>query len=186
MLRIDNISFSYGEKCIFKDLSLNIKNGDRLWLYGESGCGKTTLLRLILGLEKPQSGSVINLENLKPSIVFQENRLLPFKTALQNILLVNPDKQKAIENLTALGIGNDINTNVNKLSGGMKRRVAIARALTADFDYLILDEPFTGLDKENITLAVKQILKIAGNKPIILVTHSEDEALLLDAKQIKL
>lgn len=186
MLKIDNISFAYGEKSILRDFSLNIKKGERLWLYGESGCGKTTLIRLILGLEKPQSGSVINLEGWNPSVVFQENRLLPFKTALQNILLVNPNRQKAIENLTALGIGDNINTNINKLSGGMKRRVAIARALTVDFDYLILDEPFTGLDKENIIASVNRILQVAQDKPIILVTHSEDEAKLLGAKQIKL
>lgn len=185
MLKIDNITFSYGDNIILKDFSLNIKKGDKLWLYGQSGCGKTTLLRLILGLEKPQRGNVINLEDLKPSVVFQENRLLPFKTALQNILLVNNNYQKAVDNLTELGLGDNTDTPVSELSGGMKRRVAIARALTADFDYLILDEPFTGLDKDNIEIAAKHILKIAQDKPIILVTHSEEEAALLGATQIK-
>lgn len=186
MLKIDNVTFSYGEKQILKDFSLNIKKGDRLWLYGESGCGKTTLLRLILGLEKAQNGNIINPNGWKPSVVFQENRLLPFKTALQNILLVNNNRQKAFENLTALGIGDVADTHVNELSGGMERRVAIARALTADFDYLILDESFTGLDKDNIKLAIKQILKVAQDRPIILVTHSQYEAALLGATQIKL
>lgn len=186
MLKIDNITFSYGEKQILKDFSLNIKKGDKLWLFGESGCGKTTLLRLILGLERPQTGKIINLADWKPSVVFQENRLLPFKTALQNILLVNNDRQKAIDNLVALGVGDTANTPVSELSGGMERRVAIARALTADFDYLILDEPFTGLDNDNIELAIKHILKVAQDRPIILVTHSANEAALLGATQIKL
>lgn len=186
MLKIDNLTFSYGQKNIFKEYSLQIKKGDRLWLYGESGCGKTTLTRLILGLEKPQSGNVYNPNAWKPSVVFQENRLLPFKTALQNVMLVSNDRQKAIDNLTALGIGQDANTPVSSLSGGMARRVAIARALTAEFDYLILDEPFTGLDNENIALAVNQILKIAGDKPIIIITHSKAEAELLGATKVKL
>ena len=186
MLKIDNISFAYGENSIFKDFSLDISKNDKIWLYGESGCGKTTLLRLILGLIKPQNGSVININNAKPSIVFQEDRLLPFKTALQNILLVKDDPKKAIKNLSALGLSDYINTPVSELSGGMCRRVAIARALTADFDFLILDEPFTGLDKENIQKAVEQILRVAQGKTIILVTHSKEEAELLDATQIKL
>lgn len=186
MLKIDNISFAYGENAIFEDFSLDINKNEKIWLYGESGCGKTTLLKLILGLLKPQTGSVINITGAKPSVVFQEDRLLPFKTALQNILLVKGNTQKAIENLSALGLTDYINTPVSQLSGGMCRRVAIARALTADFDFLVLDEPFTGLDKENIQKAVTQILRVAQDKPIILVSHSKEEAELLGAKQITL
>ncbi len=186
MLKIDNISFSYGDKKVFESFSLEILQNDRIWLYGESGCGKTTLLRLILGLEAVQQGKIIKDKNLKPSAVFQENRLLPFKTALQNITLVGADKETAIENLNALGLSDSINKPVSELSGGMKRRVAIARALSVPFDYLILDEAFTGLDKQNIETSVKQILKIAKDKAIILVSHSPFEAELLGAKQVKL
>lgn len=186
MLKIDNISFAYGENTVFENFSLNIGNNEKIWLYGESGCGKTTLLKLILGLLKTQTGSVINITGAKPSVVFQEDRLLPFKTALQNILLVKNDNKKAVENLSALGLAEYIHTPVSQLSGGMCRRVAIARALTADFDFLVLDEPFTGLDKENVEKAVNQILRVAQDKPIILVTHSKEEAELLGAKQLKL
>jgi len=186
MLKINNISFSYGDKNIFKSFSLEIGKNDRIWLYGESGCGKTTLLRLILGLEAAQTGEILGNKDLKPSAVFQENRLLPFKTALQNIMLVGAEKKTAIENLTALGLGESINKPVSELSGGMKRRVAIARALSVPFDYLILDEAFTGLDKHNTEIAVKQILKIAKDKTIILVSHSPFEAELLSAKKIEL
>lgn len=186
MLKIDNISFSYGENTVFQNFSLDILGNEKIWLFGESGCGKTTLLKLVLGLEKPQKGNVININDAKPSVVFQEDRLLPFKTALQNVLLIKNDPQKAIENLSALGLENYINTPVSELSGGMCRRVAIARALTADFDFLVLDEPFTGLDKENIEKAVNQILRVTQDKAIILVTHSQEEAELLGAGQIKL
>ncbi|MBR6564208.1 MAG: ATP-binding cassette domain-containing protein, partial [Clostridia bacterium] len=86
----------------------------------------------------------------------------------------------------ALGLKDELNTPVNQLSGGMKRRVAIARALTAEFDCLILDEAFTGLDEENIKTAIKRILEIAQNKPIILISHSSLEAQLLNAQKYEL
>lgn len=184
MISIDNISFAYGNKRIFEDFSLKIENNSHLWLYGESGCGKTTLIRLILGLETPQKGQISGNLNLKPSVVFQENRLLPFKTVLQNIILLGADEQTALENLTALGLSDSANLYPHELSGGMKRRAAIARALSVPFDYLILDEPFTGLDESNIKTAVTRILQLAEDKPIILITHSSIEAALLNAQKI--
>lgn len=186
MIKLNNISFSYGDKKIFENFSLNIGKNDRIWLSGGSGCGKTTLIRLILGLETAKKGKIQIESNIKPSVVFQEDRLLPFKSALQNIMLLTTNEALAKENLKALGLQNEINTKISELSGGMQRRVAIARALSCDFDYLILDEAFTGLDKENIILAVKQILKIAKDKPIILITHSPFEAELLGVKEVKL
>lgn len=186
MIKINNISFSYGNKKIFENFTLKINNRDRLWLSGKSGCGKTTLTRLILGLENPQSGTIETEKKLKPSVVFQEDRLLPFKTALQNIMLVTDNSYLAKENLKILGLEKNADIPVSKLSGGMQRRVAIARALSCDFDFLILDEAFTGLDKENITIAANHILKSAQDKPIILITHSAFEAELFNAKEISL
>lgn len=185
MIKFNNVTFGYGKNKIFDKFNFHIKDGDKISLFGESGCGKTTLLRLILGLEKAQKGEIIKRNAIKPSVVFQENRLLPFKTVLQNITLFS-DEETAIFHLEALGIGNYKDYYPDDLSGGMKRRVAIARALSTDFDYLILDEPFTGLDAENIELAAEHILKTACNKSIILVTHSKKEAELLGARIISI
>lgn len=186
MIKLQNISFAYGEKQIIKDFSLNIEKGDKICLFGQSGCGKTTLLRLILGLEKLNEGKISIEDGLKPSIVFQENRMLPFKSVIENIILFGATKETALQNLKALGIKETANLKPNELSGGMERRAAIARALSQDFDYLLLDEPFTGLDETNLEICAKHILEVAKDKPIILITHSQEEAELLNAKIIKM
>lgn len=186
MINIKDISFSYGDKKVLSNFSLEINRGERICLYGESGCGKSTLLKLIAGLEKEQSGKIERPKNLKISFVFQENLLLPFKTALKNVTLVCKDTEVATENLKALGVEDAADMLPSSLSGGMERRVAIARALSADFDLLILDEPFTGLDAENINIAAKRILEVAKDRPIILVTHNLAEAELFGARVIKM
>lgn len=185
MIKIDNISFGYTKTPVLNNFSLTIGDNDKICLFGESGCGKTTLLRLILGLEKPQKGS-INKTKGKAAVVFQDNILLPFKTVLENITLMGADKDTALFQLKALGIESIANSLPDELSGGMQRRAAIARALSTDFDFLVLDEPFTGLDEDNIKLAAKHILDTVKDKPIILVTHSLYEAELLNTKIIKL
>ena len=186
MIKFDNVNFSYGKTEVLKEFNLEINKGDKICLFGESGCGKTTVLRLILGLEKVKSGQTIIQSNLKPAVVFQENRLLPFKTVLENVSLFSKDEETAIHHLESLGLGKNLNDYPNKLSGGMKRRLAIARALSTNFDYIILDEAFTGLDNENIISAAKHILETVGERPIIMVTHSKYEAELLGAEIVEM
>ena len=184
MINLNNVSFSYGDKKILENFNLKVESGERICLFGESGKGKTTVLRLILGLDTQNSGNTVIQGN--PSVVFQENRLLPFETVLGNIRTVKGDEEKARELLEKFGLADYAEKYPRSLSGGMKRRVAIIRALCREFDFLVLDEPFAGLDKENIELAAEIINEYSKDKAIILVTHSEWEAELLDAKIVNI
>ena len=182
MIKLNNVDFSYGKTEVLKDFSLQINKKDRICLFGESGSGKTTILRLILGLETPLNGEIQKAKNLKPAVVFQEDRLIPFKTVLENITLFGADEKTALFFLEKLGLKDYSNKIPSDLSGGMSRRVALARALSNEFDFLVLDEPFTGLDQENIETATVLINEILGERPLILVTHSKTEAELLKCK----
>lgn len=185
MIDLNNVSFAYKEKPVFENLSLRLENGSKTCFFAESGKGKTTLLRIITGLEKPQSGTVDTYGEVF-SAVFQENRLLPFKTVLNNITLIGAARDTALYHLTALGLGNAASKYPSELSGGMLRRAALARALSAEYTALILDEPFSGLDSGNIKTAAEHILKSAGDRTVIAVTHSEYEAEALGAKIIRI
>ncbi len=185
MIAINNVSFAYKDKTVINDLTLKINKGQHICLFGESGSGKTTLLRLIMGLEKPSGGS-ITADKAVFSAVFQEDRLLPFKTVLENLTLVGADREEAIYHLNALNIGQAANKYPRKLSGGMSRRAAIARALCADYNVLVLDEPFSGLDRENTENAARHILSSVKDRTLIAVTHSHEESRLLNAETVNI
>lgn len=180
MITFRNVCFSYKRKNVLNNFSLEIKDGERLCLSGASGCGKTTVLRLLLGLEKPQSGTVISDGNPKFSVVFQEDRLIPHKTVKENIALFS-DEKTADYYIKKLGLYDFAASASNELSGGQKRRVAIARAVSHPFDILVLDEAMNGLDDANKKIAADVILEAANGKTIITVTHNDDETQLLNA-----
>lgn len=184
MIELKNVSFSYGSNQVLKNFSIKINDGDRICLYGDSGIGKTTIIRLILGLEKADKNSVVCTDK-KISVVFQEDRLLPFKTVQDNIsMFANTDRNDYM--LSSLGIFQSKDKYPSELSGGMLRRAAIARALSVDADVYIFDEPFTGLDNNNINCAISLINEITENKTLITVLHNKENAVDLKCNIIEI
>ena len=144
MPEIRNLSFSYDGTPVFSGLCLSLPDGSRTALLAPSGFGKTTLLRLLCGSLTPQGGSITGLPAEGIAMVFQEDRLLPGCTVLENLRLVAPERSDT--ELTALlgelGLSGWENARPGKLSGGMRRRAAIARALVFHSPLVIMDEPF--------------------------------------------
>lgn len=186
MLKLENVSFSYQDRSILDNFSLEVKNGECVCLRGDSGCGKTTVARLLLGLEKALQGTVTSPKKI--SCVFQEDRLLNHLSLQKNIFLVIPkERQKfALDLAERLGLGDSLDLKPTELSGGMKRRAAIIRAIAFSGDALILDEAFNGLDTQN-KVKIAEIINqefILKNKSVLMITHIEEDADLLDAKTI--
>lgn len=185
LIKIDNLSKSFGDKTILENISLNIKKGDRIAILGQSGCGKTTLLNEIKNNNKAITKNYTNY-----SIVYQEPRLLPWKTILENVKLVCDNEQKARKFLTEVELGNHLNKIPCEISGGMKQRVSIARALSIEPELLFLDEPFSALDLKIrinlIKMLAKELVHIKTLKGLIYVTHNILDALLLASKVIVL
>lgn len=175
-LILENICKTYGEKTVLQDVSFVFPGGRRTCIMGPSGCGKTTLLRIILGLETPDAGTMTGRPE-RLSAVFQENRLFEDFSALSNVAAVcsREDKGKIEEHLTALGLGDSLTKPVRTLSGGMKRRVAIARAVLAPGELMILDEPFTGLDKDTKAVVLEYLKTHTQGRTLIMVTHDPAE-----------
>lgn len=179
---LDKVSFSYPDKPVFDSLSLRADVPSRTALIGPSGAGKTTVLRLIAGLETPSGGKVDVPRGSSISYVFQEDRLLEHLNALENLRFA-AGKKCGSELLRELDLTDeDIHRPVHFYSGGMKRRVAIARALAVKHDILLLDEPFKGLDAALREKAARLVLRSSGDKTILLVTHDRDDLALLDIR----
>lgn len=177
MIKIENISKSFGGKQVLKNISAEIPESGIFAVSGVSGSGKTTLLRILAGLEKPDGGTVSGLDGKKISVMFQNDRLLPWLTALENIAVVcnRETAEKWLEKVELLPAADK---KPNELSGGMCRRVALARALAFDGDVLLLDEPFKGLDSALRGRMIKSVEEFAQTRPVILITHDSDEAAL--------
>ena len=175
-LEIRELSKHFGEKTLFKDLSLTVDRPMILW--ASSGWGKTTLLRILMGLETPDSGTVSGVGRV--GAVFQEDRLCPQLTAVQNVELVLENtksnyKQQIVRDLQQLGLDEAaLDLPVRKLSGGQKRRAALLRAVWAESDTLLLDEPFTGMDPETMKKAASLLKERCQRKPVLLATHDRE------------
>ena len=186
-MEVKNLCKAYGDLPVLENVSFTVGVGVTA-LWGPSGVGKTTLLRILLGLEKPDSGELMGTA-VRWSAVFQEDRLLEGLDALGNLrfaLGTDYEEAKAAAMLTALGLTWETGKPVGAWSGGMKRRLALARALLAPSEAIALDEPFTGLDDENRQRAIRAIRRAAETKPVLLVTHDREDLAALDARIIRL
>lgn len=216
MIEIQNISKSFGEKEVLKDFNLSIDEGETIFILGESGRGKTTLIRILLGLEKMDNGTIEGLSDKKLSVVFQEDRLLESLSILSNlkmILNINSNKKEKItysnykantispnlekkskrdvfysnsnkdiinsreiiHKMAEIGLNQSLDTNISELSGGMKRRISILRAILVNFDLILMDEPFKGLDKETKSKVMDFVIKNTNKKMSLIVTHDYSE-----------
>lgn len=183
MIGIEKVTAGYEGKTIFCDATVLFDDHCRIALMGPSGMGKTTFLRLLAGLHKPESGKVHSGEwNKGIAFLFQEDRLLPWCTALDNVALVS-DKDTAEKFLSMMEI-EDKNQYPGEMSGGMQRRVAIARALAFSGDLMLMDEPFKGLDEELKERIAARISEHCG--AFIMTTHDAREAALMGAKVVQI
>ncbi len=175
-ITIKNLSKAFDEQLVLNDFTHTFKEGTTTCIMGKSGVGKTTLLSILMGLERADSGQINGLADRKISAVFQEDRLCMNLTALLNIKMVLPKNshisdERIISLLSKIGIDASDKKTVSEYSGGMCRRVAILRALLADFDLLIMDEPLKGLDTETKEKVISLIKELTTNKTVILTTH---------------
>lgn len=179
MIKINNISKSFENTQVLSGVTYEFPDGATTAISGPSGKGKTTLINIILGLLKPDTGSVEFTNGKRMACVFQEDRLIDHMTAVQNLQLTSPHGADISAALRALGLDPENTEKVAKYSGGMRRRVAIARAVLAKPDMLILDEPFKGLDEDSRSAAAEYILNNCPDSCRILVTHDPDEMELM-------
>jgi len=187
MIELKNIDKKYDENIIFKEFSLNIEENEITTILGPSGCGKTTLLKMISGLDQDFKGIIKGIDLTKISFIFQEPRLLNWKTVYDNIAFVTNDQEVITEALRLVDLEVEKDLFPKKLSGGMKQRVAIARAFAYPSNLLLMDEGFTGLDLKIKLELINYFIKIweKDQKTVIHITHDIDEALLLSDRVIQ-
>lgn len=188
MIKLNNIFKSYNNECLYDNFNIEFEENKISCILGSSGLGKTTLVNMITGLTKADSGEILLPDNSAFSYVFQEPRLLEWYNVYNNIDIVlrkhySPSERKKIisEVLNLVDLQEFSKYKISQLSGGMAQRVSIARALAYPSNILILDEPFKGLDyklEEDLTSKMKNILS-EDKRTVIYITHDIDKALFL-------
>lgn len=189
MIKIKNISKSFDDLKVINDISFEIEKKEIVCILGPSGCGKSTLLNIIAGLNKDYLGTIENNVG-KISYVFQEDRLLEWKTVYENIQFVNRNSEKKdiLKLIKEIGLEDFENSYPRELSGGMRQRCSIARAFNFKAPLLIMDEPFKSLDYTLSLQMIKKLIKVWQEREnsILIVTHNIDQALLLGNKLLVL
>jgi len=182
-LELRHIRKEFGAFAALQDIELGVRQGEFVCFLGPSGCGKTTLLRIVAGLDDRFTGKVLVPDNARIGVMFQEPRLLPWRTVRQNIQIVAEDMSNAeLDRLaSAVGIADMLPRYPQELSLGLARRVALARAFAPRPDLLLLDEPFVSLDERTADRLRHLLLEVWSARPTtaILVTHNPREAIML-------
>ena len=167
-IELVNVSKAFGETQVLRGLSERFAQGEAVCVMGRSGLGKTTLARIVMGLEKPDAGAVRGAKGKRFAAAFQEDRLV--------------ERLSAQGNLTP----QDVEKPVGELSGGQRRRVALLRALLAPADVVVLDEPFKGLDEAARQAAAAYVRRMQAGRTLLCITHEEGDAALLGARVFRL
>ena len=180
MMRCEELTLSFGDKRVLDHFSLKLPLRGITALRGPSGCGKTTLLRVLAGLERPQGGKVRGLSPGDTAILFQENRLFPWRTVEQHLtdILPREERGRADNLLSLVELSEECSFYPGSLSGGMGRRLALARCLALGGRLYLLDEPFTGVDPERAARIMGRIRAL--NTPVLLVSHEAPVLALAD------
>lgn len=178
MICVDIKAKNFGASRILKDVAFKVLKGDCLAILGKSGVGKSTLLRLVAGLDQDYEGTVRCPERM--AFVFQEPTLLPWRTALDNILIVHPELSQAAarDMLANVGLADKTDLFPRQMSLGQQRRLSLARAFAGCPELLILDEPFASLDSKTAAsmIALTKRLISENAQSTLFVTHSKEEA----------
>lgn len=177
MIKIENLTVSYGSNVVYDCFCLNVEDGKITCVLGESGCGKTTLLNAVAGLI-PYGGTV---SRVKTSYVFQSPRLVPYVTVIKNLTVAGAERQTALGMLERVGLGDRAEAYPVTLSGGEAQRVSLCRALLYKSDVLLMDEPFSSLDLKTKFSAMEIFLALQKEegRTTLFVTHDVDEAVYL-------
>lgn len=174
MILCEHLSLSFGEKAVLEDFSLKIPDRGIIALQGPSGCGKTTLLRILSGLQAPAAGMLPDLAPVQTALLFQDDRLLPWRTVSQQLTDVLPRSRwgEVPKLLELVELSGEENAYPAQLSGGMGRRLALGRCLALEAALYLLDEPFAGVDLPR-ALRILERLR-TWNAPILLVSHEPE------------
>lgn len=186
LLKIEGLSHSFGSVKVLKGISLDVGRGEFVAIVGPSGCGKTTLLNLISGFYKPDSGTVTRTGTIR--MVYQHGGLLPWLSAAENIALGlrhvadEMDRMRQVKELLKVTRLEEFSDHFpHQLSGGMQRRVELARVLASDADLVLMDEPFSALDYQTRLRMRREFIRVlqGQSRTTVLVTHDLEEAVLL-------